>query len=334
MQLALVESPAQLLNVVEWSELHGCSAELWIDILAPERPRSRRQLINVSELVADTGVRIRWHETRSNPLAAVRVLRSVTSELRKVDRLIIGDPFSGLTQLLVTLSGAREFVVVDDGSATIEFAELMGHESELVRWHRRGQASSISRRLGAAAGRRLSPAAGASVELFTAMPAKVAGMRLTSNEFGWLRARFGAPEVSPGADLIGASLVETGVVEQDRYLDAVAALIERHQVTRYFSHRREEWPKLNQIIKLGIEVVRPDLPLEIVARQGPIAERIISFPSTVVHTLPVVLSGTGVQLSVCEIDGSWLSQRASARSAGFLTEVSSLARGAHTLAAA
>jgi hypothetical protein len=53
-------------------------------------------------------------------------------------------------------------------------------------------------------------------------------------------------------------------------------------------------------------VVRTDLPLELVARRGPVAGAVLSFPSTVVHTLPKALEGTGVQVVVCEVDPGWL----------------------------
>jgi hypothetical protein len=49
----------------------------------------------------------------------------------------------------------------------------------------------------------------------------------------------------------------------------------------------------------GLEVVRPDLPLELIARRGPIGRTVLSFPSTVVHTLPLALSGTPVRVAVC-----------------------------------
>ena len=45
----------------------------------------------------------------------------------------------------------------------------------------------------------------------------------------------------------------------------------------------------------GLEIVRPDLPLELIARRGPIGRTILSFPSTVVHTLPLALAGHRVR---------------------------------------
>ncbi len=112
------------------------------------------------------------------------------------------------------------------------------------------------------------------------------GVTVTANDFAWTRARFGPPRITKGADMVGTSLVETGVVDADRYLDAVRALARTHGAARYFAHRRESAEKLHRLaVETGLEIVRPDLPLELIARRGPIGRTVLSFPSTVVHTL-------------------------------------------------
>ena len=86
------------------------------------------------------------------------------------------------------------------------------------------------------------------------------------------------------------------MVDPDQYLEAVAALARTHGATRYFAHRRESADKLHRLAaETGLEIVRPDLPLELIARRGPIGRTVLSFPSTVVHTLPLALVGTGVR---------------------------------------
>ena len=134
--------------------------------------------------------------------------------------------------------------------------------------------------------------------MFTALPVALPGVQVRRNDYAWVRSRWPAPEVKPTADLVGTSLVETGVVQAERYRLGVQSLIERYQVDRYFAHRKETEPKLDQIAALGVEVVRPDLPLELVARRGPVGHTMLSFPSTMVHTLPLVLAGTGVGVRV------------------------------------
>jgi hypothetical protein len=132
---------------------------------------------------------------------------------------------------------------------------------------------------------------------------------------------------------VGTSLVETGVVQAERYRLGVQSLIERYQVDRYFAHRKETDPKLDQIAALGVEVVRPDLPLEVVARRGPVGRTMLSFPSTVVHTLPLVLAGSGVDVRVFEIPPDWYTPGTNGQAGDFLGRVTSTARAEHGLAA-
>jgi hypothetical protein len=174
------------------------------------------------------------------------------------------------------------------------------------------------------------------VEVFSSMPIDSApdGVTVTANDFSWTRARFGPPRITKSADLVGTSLVETGVVDPDRYLTAVKSLAGAHGATRYFAHRRESAEKLHRLAaETGLEIVRPDLPLELIARRGPIGRTILSFPSTVVHTLPLALVGTEVRVAVCDIDPTWLTENASPRAQGFLSGVTGTARDVHRLSA-
>ena len=83
-------------------------------------------------------------------------------------------------------------------------------------------------------------------------------MTLRVNDFAWTRARFGPPRLTKGTDLVGTSLVETGVVDPARYLDAVRALTQEHGATRYFAHRRESPEKLRALSQAtGLEIVTP-----------------------------------------------------------------------------
>ncbi len=139
--------------------------------------------------------------------------------------------------------------------------------------------------------------------------------------------------MKPTADLVGTSLVESGVVRPEAYLAAVAALAERYRIDRYLAHRKESECKLEAIAQLGVRVLRPDLPLEILARRGPVGRTVLSFPSTVVHTLPVVLAGLDVAVVVCEIAPEWYSADVTERADTFLTRVTDSAQQQHGLAA-
>ena len=172
----------------------------------------------------------------------------------------------------------------------------------LVRWHRRG--SSRRRASWSSPRSRPPPAAGftpsrtRTVEVFTAMPVDGSGrhhghpqpLRLDPRP---LRPAAAHPGRRPGRHLPGR---------------------DRAWSTRSSTWRRSPpWPgptvrpatsptagsppeKLHALdAATGLEIVRPDLPLELIARRGPIGRTVLSFPSTVVHTLPLALVGTGGQ---------------------------------------
>jgi len=342
--LAFVESPVQLLNVLEWAYALDPDARrppgagLTLVVLSPTDPMTRGQLRRMAELAREEGHDVRWEEARGGTLAPFRTVGGLTSLLRRARRVVMGDPFSRYVQLLLTLTKARELVVVDDGTATMEFVTQLAQGERLVRWHRKGGRPGprdlLFAPVSSSARRRLTPTPDRTVEIFSSMPIEKIpdGVTVTANDFTWTRARFGPPRVSKGADLVGTSLVETGVVDADHYLEAVRTLAKTHGATRYFAHRRESTEKLHRLaVETGLEIVRPDLPLELIARRGPIGRTILSFPSTVVHTLPLALAGTEVRVAVCDIDPDWLTTRASPRAQNFLTGVTNTARGIHRL---
>jgi hypothetical protein len=335
--LAFVESPVQLLNALEWAA-HAQEKRVNLVVLSPTDPMSRGQLRRMSELARREGHEIRWEEARGGASAPFKTVGGLTGLLRKAERIVVGDPFSRYVQLLLTITPARDLVVVDDGTATMEFTAQVVRREPLVRWHRRGARPS-PRDLALApvsrlARRRLTPGERRQVEIFTAMPLTEVPEEavVTVNDFAWTRASFGPPTVTEGADLVGTSLVETGVVDVDAYLAAVGRLAREHGVRRYFAHRRESSEKLHRLaVETGLSVVRPDLPLELIARRGPIARTVLSFPSTVLHTLPPALAGSGARVTACDIDPAWLTRRASPRAQGFLSGVTLAARDIHRL---
>jgi len=338
--LAFVESPVQLLNVLEWAYTDALRApgpetkpaDLTVVVLSPHDPMTRGQLRRMAELARDEGVTVRWEDARGGAGAPLKTIGGLRGPLRRAARIVIGDPFSRYVQLLLTLTRAKDLVVVDDGTATMEFISQLANGERLERWHRRGNSRGVLDMafapVSATARRRLTPGEKRRVEVFSSMPVEPPpGVTVTANDFSWTRARFGPPRLTRGTDLVGTSLVETGVVDLERYLEAVAGLAEAHGATRYFAHRRESAEKLSRVShEVGLEIVRPDLPLELIARRGPIGHTIVSFPSTVVHTLPLALAGTEVKVAVYDVDPAWLTSDASPRAQGFLSGVTGTAR--------
>ena len=335
--LGLVESPAQLLNVLELAYVRPELAGLPIAVLAPKTGTTRDQLRSMVGLAVEAGHSLSWYEPRLGA-GAPRTTWSLVGEINDLDRLVVGDPFSGLIQTLLTLTRPRPVTIVDDGTATLEFARIWRGGGPLRRWHRALRLGAPQPLLGTAremvAGSVRRRLALGGLSVFSAMPLDLPGIEVRPNPYAWVRARFPAPEVLDTADLVGTSLVETGVVDEEHYLDGVRALMDRYGVGRYFAHRKESGDKLAAIRALGVEVLRPDLPLELVARRGPVGRTVLSFPSTVVHTLPLVLAGTGVEVVVCDIPHGWYRSQAPQAADDFLELVTRTARAQHGLAAA
>lgn len=337
--LALVESPAQLLNVIELAQLEDDLIGVKIAILAPVAGLTRTQLRSMIPLAREAGHTVSWHEPRLGGLAVARSLRALAGELTGVRRLVVGDPYSGVIQAIISVTKLSEVTIVDDGTATLEFARQWVAGEHLSRWHRvatpsqRRHITALARdQVSGTVRRRLSPQSGCRLRLFTCMPVDLPEVRIIRNDFSWVRARYPLPEFKTSADLIGTSLVESGVIKADCYVDGVETLITRYAADRYFAHRKEADWKLDLIERTGVEVVRSTLPLEIVARRGPTGRTIVSFPSTVVHTLPLVLAESDARVVVCEIANDWYKPETTVHADDFLGRVSTAARRSYGLA--
>jgi len=343
--LALVESPAQLLNVIELAHAGGDDlGALRAAVLAPAPGRSREQLRAVVALARQEGLDVTWHEPRSGGASFARTIRSLLAELGRTRRLVVGDPFSGVLQVLVGLVRPTDVTIVDDGTATLEFVRQWAAGEALHRWHqpfvelKPGVTGAARQQIAANLRRRLAPEAGTRLRLFTCMPLadaglESAGVEVQPNTYAWLKGRWSDPEVRDGVDLVGTSLVESGVVDAEAYLAGVARLVAEQGVTRYLAHRRESDDKLERVRALGVEISLPSLPLEIEARRGPVNATLISFPSTVVHTLPVVLADTRVRIFVCGVPESWYVPGVDAAAEAFLRRVTTSALSSHHLPA-
>lgn len=329
--LALVESPAQLLNVLEWAYVHpGEATSLTIAVLQPVDPRSRAQVRRLCRFASQSKVVWRRYEVRAGYLGRAGELVRLGRAVAAARRLVIGDLFSRTIQLLLPRSKAREVVVVDDGTATTELVSLLTNGGQLTRWHQ-GELKPSAK--GGPVNRWLAREELERAVFFTCMPvAAPPGTEVRPNDYAWSRASFGPVRVRSGADLAGSSLVETGVVDEDRYIDAVGWIARHRAAGRYFAHRRESGPKLERIAGLtGMEIVQPELPLELTALTEPIGQSLLTFASTIAYTLPIVLAGSAVRVELCDIDDAWITPDTAERSVDFLRRISALAVDRHNL---
>lgn len=293
-------------------------------VLANAKERDRQQLRAMADLASESSIEVFWVESRTGRGQRFAAAAAVRRRMARARTVVIGDPFSGLIQaLLLTLRRRPEIAVVDDGTSTMDFVDRVAEGRPLLRWDRpMGRFGALVRdRLARSAIRCFSAAAGP-IEVFTLWPTRpVPHLSIVDNDYAWLRSRFPLPEVTPGVDIVGTSLVESGIVERERLIEGMAELTRDTGAGSYYAHRREAPDKLAAIsARTGLRIVHPELPLEVTARRGPVASTVLSFPSSVTRTLPRALQGSGVQVTIVPIPESWIRPEAQA-SAAFLDTI-------------
>ena len=192
--LALVESPAQTLHLLEWVHTVRPADRVRVAVLAPTDLATLGQLRSMADFAEEEGLDLHWFSPRTSALAGLRTLARLRAELEGARRRVIGDPFSGLIQAMLPFTRPREVVVVDDGTATMEFAAQLAAGQPLRRWHS-GERGGIARAPLALHTRtffrRTRP------RLFTVMPVAVPGSQASRHEYDWTRRRVGPPAAVP-----------------------------------------------------------------------------------------------------------------------------------------
>ena len=322
--LALVESATQLLNVAEWAYANGDADDTTVAVLAPKDPHSVRQLNRVAEAISGLGLDLHLYPVRNRRPAALAGAARTARAMARADRLIVGDPFSRFIQTRLPLSSACDVVVVDDGTATWEFAKCIDAGKPLVRW---GMSLAGAEWRAERATRFYSPGPDRDLTVFSclsdATPLAAIGL---ANRYEWARSWSRPEVVDDEIDVLGVSLVDNGVIERRPYVDAVAALARGSAPVRYIAHRRESASLLGEIAALpGVRVVRNDLPVELALRRGPVARRIVAFPSTAAHTLPVVLSDVGVRVRIRPVERQWFTPATTRHAREFVARIADTA---------
>lgn len=323
--LALVESPVQLLHVLEWCAWHQ-NQDLRVAVLSPRDGHGREQLSSMRTLVRDSGIDVVWLDPRVSRMAPVGAWRTMRNWAAESERLLVGDPFSGLIQSILTTTPRRRVTVIDDGTATIDFAELLGSGEPLLRWAVRPGLNGVVRTpLARRAGRHLAQLGPEALEVFTVMP--IGALRhatVTRHHYQWTRATFGPPRLTDGVTVVGSSLVESGLLAEETYFQLVIEQLQRLNATTgvYISHRRERSSKIRRLISATkLRLGRSQVPLEIELRRGPVGRSVVCFPSTPAFTLPLVLRGCDATLNVVPLEPSQLNPQAEPRARDFLTRI-------------
>jgi hypothetical protein len=269
---AWVESPLQLLCVVEWAFARSVAVRI-----VPRSGAVQLQptIARLRQIGLPDGVVIE----------SARALPAFGS-----DHWIIGDAFSGMARSALALRMPQRLTIVDDGRATLQLPPVLAGSAALSR----STDAAPARAMAELASSRLRhlDATGA-LEIFSYyaldLPAR------TRNGFHWLRSR-GLASTAPARIFLGSASVVDGLMDERAYL----ALVAGSAPASYFPHRREALSTLQKVAALpGIEVDDRALPIELVLA-GAREAHIVSMPSSAVETLRIILLGSGSSIDVVD----------------------------------
>lgn len=262
---AWVESPLQLLCVVEWAFARSRSVRIVPRAGAAQLSATAARL---REIGLPDGVVIE----------APRSLPTFASE-----HWIIGDAFSGMARSALAVRLPQRLTLVDDGNDTLRLPAVLGGSARLSRASDAPPARAIAE---LATSRLQHLERSGALELFSYyaldLPAR------TPNRFRWLRSR-GLVALPPSRVFLGSASVADGLMTESAYLSLVAAAAP----AAYFPHRRQTGSALQRIAAIdGITVHETGLPIELVLA-GARGAQVLSMPSSAVETLRIILLGSG-----------------------------------------
>ena len=268
--IAWVESPLQLLCVVEWAAARRRAVRIV--------PRS-----GALQLAATA----QWLEGKGLPSGVViDAPRSLPAF--GVGHWVIGDPFSGMARSALALRSPQRLTIVDDGAATLALPAVLDGTASL---HRATDTLATRAIADIAATRVRQLNAEGALEVFSYYALDLASR--TQNRFRWLRSLAISVE-PPSRVFLGSAAVTDGLIALDDY----AGIVERASPAHYFPHRRETVATAARIAEIaGVQTQHPGLPIELVLA-GARGASIVSMPSSAVETLRIILLGSGSTVDV------------------------------------
>ena len=205
------------------------------------------------------------------------------------------------------MESARQVVLLDDGASSLNLDLSRVFEGR----NTTGRHKILTRALEGATGpvRRTQ----ASPILYTCFPVRANGVTVLRHQYAELRSALLATELSERTEPPGTRVwVDSNYswLSPRTHVDLVKAVVQEFGIDTYVPHRRTERLRVAAISReMGLTVVRPDLPLELLigswTRQG---ATLITPPTSLVHTADPFLEPPGKMIVVKT--STWLKIRA------------------------
>jgi hypothetical protein len=301
-KVAWVESPLQLLNVVEYAHMDGDKVLILV-----------RAGVSTLDRVADA---LRQHLPPCVELSTGWE-SALQSPMRKARVVVIGDAYSGQMRALMALGKARQVTLVDDGAIMLALADQLAAGVPLDRGVT--TESRAQRALGALSTRRFSRLlTRGRLDLFTAYDQAPAvatlatrGARVAMNHYEWTRQTpINIPQPLSGHVVVGSAMVADGLIDAGLYSQWVASTAVDGPIT-YVAHRREEEDVLAQYAEFpGVVIGTAGLPIELTLAHSPLVTRVTTLPSSVIATLSRILPKSA-RFEIVGVPDAWWTAKAS-----------------------
>jgi hypothetical protein len=267
MNLAIVESPLQALNIIEYfntakNKNKKCTVVIFSNSCVSDANLKQIEFVldffSFNErLVLDINAGLKGLISSRRKIKALAKKLSATS----VESCVLGEYRSLAARALVNTLQPNEVVVVDDGNATL-------------RINRRLASTSISEKLRflLASLFTLNIKASKEITFFSVYDIRLKLSKrdkFISNNYHSLKKKMNEYPDSPKEFIIGSPLKAAGVVDNDNELTLalINSIVENAKVSKkdliYISHRRESSEKLTLISDYGVEVVSLSYPFEL-----------------------------------------------------------------------
>ena len=303
-----VESPLQLLSAIE---AHGAGLLGRQSTIYP-RGGTAGMDTTVRTLIDQAPAGVRFIEASPQESAA---------PASATDRWVTGDAFSGRIQRrLMGPVRADEFVIIDDGLATVKLLQLLTGDRPAPLVRSRAPRSAARQALGVASWYRLRALARQGRLLAcTALPIgreveqafRDLGGHLEHHRFEWLGTqpvteRFHEPTI-----VVGSALAADGLIGRGPYLSWVLKQTDDGPVG-YFPHRREDPGFLTELARHPLITVHPNtIPVEMRLRGLRRGQKVSALPSTVLPSLRLLLRPQQVAVTGHPVLERWWTDAAS-----------------------
>ena len=174
--------------------------------------------------------------------------------------LVLGDPYSGIGQLVLMLTRPKRLTIVEDGAATYRAVRQIESSEPLVRVHEPAQRRVLLGRCSQRRFARLS--ARGSLQWITHRTPSPPPQGSRTHSFNRLRHLVGSADSSVHGLIVGSALANDGHIRTRCYLNWLSDVLTTTEATVFLPHRREPQQALELADRLGVAIDSTSIPLE------------------------------------------------------------------------